>query len=319
MKCLVTGGAGFLAGRIVEMLQRRGHEVRVLVRRPLPGIQQVLGTLESRVSVFEAVRGCEWVFHAAAKAGVWGEWREYHSANVLGTQNVLEACRAYGVQKLIYTSSPSVTFGGKDCKGGDESLPYPENFLSYYSETKAMAEQMVLGADGLDGLSTVALRPHLIYGPGDPHIVPRLLRAHGKGRLKQIGDGQNLVDVTFVDNAAHAHILAAEKGWGGKAYFVSDGSPVRLWDWVERLLSGLGRGPVPGQVSVETAMSLGRLLEWTYRTLRLPGEPPMTRFTACSLGLSHYYSIEAARRDLGYEPVISADEGFQRLLDSLRS
>lgn len=324
MKALVTGGNGFLGRALVTQLLDQGHEVRVLVRRPAPelaqrGVETCLGCLESRIAVDEACRGVECVFHAAAKAGVWGSWLDYHNCNVVGTQNVLDGCRSASVKLLVYTSSPSVTFNGQECCGCDESEPYPENFLNYYSESKAQAEQLVLRANGLDGLATVALRPHLIWGPGDPHILPRLLKAAREGRLRQIGNGENLVDVTYIENAAAAHLAAAQAlslhgPAAGKAFFISNGEPIRLWDWIAEVLEAHGGLKIRGRLSLDAARKLGGALEWAYRTWRLPGEPPMTRFMACQLGMSHYYNIAAAREHLGYQPAVSLREGMARLL-----
>lgn len=328
MKVLVTGLGGFLGGALGERLLQQGHQLRTLSRRPLPGWEQrgvevVLGPLESRPAVLEACRGVELVFHVAAKAGIWGSYLDYYQSNVEGTQNVLEGCLACGVPRLVYTSSPSVVFDGLDHVGVDESKPYARSHLNHYSETKAVAEQAVVAANGKGGLATVSLRPHLIWGPGDPHILPRLLQRADAGRLMRIGDGSNLVDMTYVDNAASAHLLAAEgltptSAQAGKAYFITNGSPVKLWQWIDDILLALGRSPVKRRVSLAQARWLGGVLEWLYRTWRLPGEPPMTRFAACQLGTSHTYDIQAARRDFGYEPQVGYDEGMSRMLDYFR-
>ena len=202
----------------------------------------------------------------------------------------------------------------------NESVPYPEHFEAYYPETKAKAEQAVLAANGPD-LATVALRPHLIWGPGDPHLVPRLLARAREGKLRRIGSRPVKVDVTYIDNAADAHVLAGEKltagaACAGKAYFVSNGEPVELWAFVDRILAAAGLPPVSRTVSVWKAKLAGRVLEWVYRALRLPGEPPMTRFVASQMSTSHWYDISAARRDLGYEPRVSVEEGLRRLAES---
>jgi 2-alkyl-3-oxoalkanoate reductase len=324
MKILVTGLGGFLGGAIGERLLARGDELSTVSRRPLPewearGVRVVLGPLEDRRCVIEAARGCEQVFHVAAKAGIWGDYSDYYASNVLATENVLEACWACQCGSLIYTSTPSVTFDGHDAAGVDESKPYPESFLNFYSETKAIAEQKVLAANGRAGLATVALRPHLIWGPGDPHLLPRLVRAADAGRLRRIGNGDNLVDTTYIENAVDAHLAAAagltpESAQAGKAYFISNGQPVSLWSWMDQLLLGLGRPPVRGQLSVGSARLLGGMLEWFYRTARLPGEPPLTHFTASQLGTHHYYNISAAQRDFGYQPRVSFSEGMQQVM-----
>ncbi|MCA9790300.1 MAG: NAD-dependent epimerase/dehydratase family protein [Candidatus Eremiobacteraeota bacterium] len=326
MKAIVTGAAGFLGRVITEQLLADGHEVGVLVRREVPelealGAVAVKADLRDRESILTACAGYEAVFHVAAKAGIWGAYHDYHEANVLGTRNILHGCRRHGVKKLIYTSSPSVTFSGKPTPGIDESYPYPKKFLNAYSATKAEAEQMVLAADGKDGLQTVALRPHIIWGPRDSHIIPRLMEAARRGRLLRVGKGDNLVDITYVDNAARAHLLAAERldQVHGRAFFISQGEPVNLWSWVNQLLQRLDIAPVNRSLSLPVARLLGALLEKIYLFFRLPGEPRMTRFLAAQLGTSHYYDISAARRLLDYEPTVSTAEGMDRLVDWLKA
>ena len=324
MKIVVTGVGGFLGGALAQRLLEQGHQLRTLSRRPLPqweslGVEVLRGSLEDRHSVLQACQGVDEVFHVAAKAGVWGSFAEYWDSNVEGTKNIVEGCQSHRVARLVHTSSPSSTFDGKDCLGADESKPYPEHFLNYYSETKAAAEQVIIAANGLEGLATVSLRPHLIWGPGDPHILPRVVRMSDKGRLRRVGPGDNLVDITFVDNAVEAHLRAARNltptsPQAGKAYFISDGSPVRLWEWVDQVLRGLGRPPVRGHISTAKARLAGGILEWIYRTLRLPGEPPMTRFVACQMGTSHYYDISASERDFGYRPAVSFEQAMERTL-----
>ena len=329
-RVIVTGGSGFLGRRLIEMLLERGYEVRALLRGPCPHLEKlpakiefVQGSLESRLSLLEACRERDLVFHCAAKTGLGGCWADYHVPNLEGTLNLLEACRYHKIRRFVYTSSPSVTFQYPGSRGGDESLPYPENFLSHYAETKALAEKAVIQANGWGGMATTALRPHLIWGAGDPHLVPGLLDAARRGLLTQVGDGSNLVDLTHVDNAAWAHILAAEhlhegSANAGKAYFISDGQPLCLWTWIASLLRELGMPPVPRTLPLPVAFSLGRLCEWLYRTLRLEGDPPMTRFLACELALPHFYEIEAARRDFAYRVLVEPQEGWKLLVNSLK-
>ena len=210
---LVTGGGGFLGGAIVRLLVARGDSVRSFSRSRYPrldtmGVDQVQGDLADTQALQTACQGVDLVFHVAAKAGVWGPYDAFYQTNVVGTENIIRACRDNGVGRLIYTSSPSVVFDGRDMEGGDESLPYPDIYHTHYPRTKAMAERRVRqAADGR--LRTIALRPHLIWGPGDNHLVPRIIQR--ARRLRQVGDGQNKVDTIYVDNAAHAHLLAAEK------------------------------------------------------------------------------------------------------------
>lgn len=327
MTALVTGGGGFLGGAIVRALRQRGWAVRSFTRTAYPwleefGVEQVLGDLADPEAVNRAVAGADVVFHTAARAGVWGRAADFYATNVTGTENVLAACKAAGLRKLVYTSTPSVVHGGGDLEGANESVPYPTHFDAPYPETKATAEQAVLAANGPD-LATVALRPHLIWGPGDPHLVPRLLARAREGKLRRVGSRPVKVDVTYIDNATDAHLLAAEKldigtPPAGKAYFISNGEPVDLWAFIDRILAVAGLPPVNRTVSVWKARLAGRVLEWVYRVLRLPGEPPMTRFVANQLATSHWYDISAARRDLGYEPRVRIDEGLRRLAEKLR-
>lgn len=328
MTALVTGGGGFLGGAIVRLLRERGDAVRSFSRQSHPalaglGVEQVQGDLFDPMAVSTAATDCEIVFHVAARAGVWGPWDDYHRANVVGTDNVIAGCRANGIRKLVFTSSPSVTFAGVDQNGVNESEPYPARFLAHYPHTKALAERAVLAANGPD-LATVALRPHLIWGPGDPHLIPRLIERARAGRLRQVGRGSKLVDTVYVDNAAAAHIQAADRlapgsPVTGKTYFISQGEPEPLWDFVNRILAAAGASPISRRVPSGVAFVAGAILEGVYRGLRLRGEPPMTRFVARQLSTAHWFDLTAARRDLGYVPTVSTEEGLHRLAASLKS
>ena len=258
MHALVTGAGGFLGGYVVEQLVARGDSVRVLTRVKRPqldrlGVDYRLGVVQNREDVWNACRGpqpLDCVFHVAAKAGIWGKWYDYFDVNVQGTLNVLDACREFLVPRLVYTSSPSVTFEGRDQCGIDESAPYATRWLAHYPRSKAIAEQAVLEASGKEGLWTCALRPHLIWGPGDQHLIPRLIERARSGRLRRVGDGTNLVDTTYVENAAEAHLLAADalartgSPAAGQAYFISQGQPVKCWWWIDEVLALVDLPPV---------------------------------------------------------------------------
>ncbi len=319
MNALVTGGGGFLGRAIVRRLVARGDTVRSFSRGnyPAPGVEQIQGDLGDATAIGRAVAGCDVVFHVAAKAGVWGRWREYYAANVTGTENVIAACRSNGVTRLVFTSSPSVTFAGVDQNGVNESEPYPKKFLAHYPHSKALAEQAVLVANG-PTLATVALRPHLIWGPGDPHLIPRLVARARAGRLRRIGNESKLVDTIHVENAADAHLLAADRldigsPVAGKVYFLSQGEPQPLWDFVNAILKSEGLPPVVKSVSARLAYTGGHLLERLWRILPLRGEPPMTRFVAKQLATAHWFDLSAARRDLDYAPIISTADGLASL------
>lgn len=325
MKILVTGGGGFLGRRIVNRLLSRGCHVRVFQRSRHPdleaqGVEVFSGSLADKPTLNRAVDGVDAVFHVAAKAGVWGKREEFESANVTGTRNLLECMDANGVRDLVYTSTPSVVFSGDSFEGADESLPYGRNWLCDYARTKAEAEAMVLSSHDGENRRCVALRPHLIWGPGDPHLLPRVIDAAVAGRLKQVGDGRNRVDITYVENAAEAHLQAWDalrKGVsGGKAYFLSQGEPVVLWPWINSLLERIGERPLRKSISARAAYTAGAVAEVLWKLLPLRGEPPMTRFVAVELSKSHWFSIEAARSDFAYQPEsYSTEQGLDAFVE----
>jgi nucleoside-diphosphate-sugar epimerase len=325
---LVTGGAGFLGRRIVDRLLSQGRSVAVLGRTPAPdlearGVRFIRADLSDARAVSEALKGMGTVFHAAARVGAWGRYADYHRANVLGTRHVLEGCRQHGVRRLVHTSTPSVVYNGRGIAGADESLPLTSRCPSPYPLTKAHAEREVLAAHS-PGLATVALRPHLVWGPGDPHLVPRVLASARAGRLRIVGEGRNRVDMVHVENAADAHVAAeaalgaAGSPAGGKAYFITNGEPVVLWDWINGLLSGLGRPAVTRRISLGGASFIGACCEAAWGILRLRGEPPMTRFIAAELARDHWFDGSAAGRDLGYAPRVSMAAGTAELIAALR-
>jgi len=326
MHALVTGATGFLGGAIVEQLVARGDRVRAFCRRDdarlrALGVEIVLGDLGDADAAADACRGVDCVFHAAAIAGIWGRWSDYWKTNVLGTQAVAAGCLRHSVGRLVYTSSPSVTFDGRDQVNVDESAPYSRRFLAHYPRSKAMAEQHVLALHAPGRLAVCALRPHLIWGPGDRHLVPRLLARARAGRLRRIGSGRNLIDMIYIDNAAAAHLAAADRlldssaatNPGGRAYFLSQGEPVSCWPWIDEILARAGLPPVRRRLPLAAAWALGALCEAVYSAAGLQREPPMTRFLALQLGRSHYFNISAARKDLGYRPAVQTAEGMERL------
>jgi len=324
MKVLVTGGGGFLGGAIARRLRARGDEVSVFGRNAYPvldglGIRTVRGDVRDAEAVKGACQGMDAVCHVAAKVGIWGRPRDFRDVNTQGTRNVIDACRKAGVGKLVYTSSPSVVVGAGGLAGVDESQPYPDRYLAHYPATKAEAERAVLAANA-PSFSTVALRPHLIWGPGDTQLIPRLLDRARRGRLIRVGDGTNLVDITYIDNASDAHVAALDRltpnaPCAGSAYFISQGEPVVLWDWINKVITRVGMPPVRRTLSYNAARRIGALFEAAYWVLRLRSEPLMTRFLASQLAKPHHFSIAAARRDLGYEPAVSTSEGVGRLVE----
>ncbi|MFU8802526.1 MAG: NAD-dependent epimerase/dehydratase family protein [Bradymonadaceae bacterium] len=327
MKVLVTGGGGFLGKAIVRLLLERGDEVRSLARSHYPeldemGVDARRGDLSDAGDVDAVVEGCDAVIHVAAKAGVWGAYEGYYATNVVGTKNVLDACKKHGVPRLVYTSSPSVVFGTEPLLGVDESVPYPDTYLTHYPNTKAEAERMVLAANS-DDLHTVSLRPHLIWGPGDNHLVPRIIARAKAGKLKKVGTGDYPVDSIYIDNAALAHLqaldaLGPDSPVAGKAYFISQDEPVNVGDLVDRILKSAGLPPVQKSVPVPVAYAAGWMLETVYKALGKTEEPMMTRFVAKQLSTAHYFDISAAKRDFGYEPLVTIDEGMEQLGTWLR-
>jgi nucleoside-diphosphate-sugar epimerase len=325
-KVLVTGGGGFLGGSIVRLLVKRGDRVRSFSRKYYPeltsiGVEQFQGDIRDKNAVEQACKGINLVFHVAAKPAVWGDYSDFYRTNVIGTENVINGCSKHNISRLIYTSSPSVIFDGSHMEGVDESAPYPDRFQAYYPKTKAIAEQRVLKATNND-LLTIILRPHLIWGPRDNHLVPRIIER--AAQLVKIGHGTNLVDTTYIDNAAEAHVLAADmlgknNKLSGNLYFISQGEPVPVWDMINAILKAAGLEPVRRSVPRWVAWLIGALLEFTYKTFHIKGEPKMTRFVANELATAHWFDISAARKDLGYVPRISLEEGLKRLQNWLRS
>ena len=319
-KVLVTGGGGFLGGAIVRQLVERGDRVFSFSRRFYPelsamGVEQIQGDVSDATAVKQAFRHIDLVFHVAAKPGVWGDYVPYYRTNVIGTRNVIAACKRHNISRLVYTGSPSVVFNGTDMEGVDESVPYPEKFHAHYPKTKAMAEKLVIAA-GDEGLKTIILRPHLIWGPQDNHLVPRIIER--ANRLVKVGDGKNLVDTIYIDNAADAHVQAADRleqnhHLSGRVYFISQDNPVPLWEMVNNILKAAGLSPVRRSISRNTAWMIGAVLEIFYKMFKISGEPRMTRFLANELSTAHWFDIGAAKKDLGYKPKISMEEGLFRL------
>ncbi len=325
MDALVTGARGFLGRYIVEGLLERGDRVKALVRKKCPelqtlGVDLAVGDFRDRDSIISACRSMEVVFHAGGITGLGVQWKDFYQTNTLGTRWVIEGCRQHGVRRLIYTSSPSVIFDGKDQRGVDETVTYPRRWLSKYAHSKALAEQEVLLANGGNGLSTCVIRPHLIWGPRDRSLIPKLLERARNGRLMQVGDGTNHIDTTYVENAARAHIQAADalrpgSAVAGKAYFISQGEPLNCWTWINQLLAMAGLPSVKRSISFSKAWALGACFEAAYRLLGIPDDPPMTRFLAAQMSRSHWFSIARAKTDFGYLPAISTAEGMRRMAD----
>ena len=318
---LVTGGGGFLGSAVCRQLAHLGYRVTAFQRsgadhlRPF-GIRIVQGDLADHAALRQAAAGCDAVVHTAGKAGIWGRPADYRRVNVEGTVNLIRACREQGVSALVFTSSPSIVHGGGDLGGVDESQPVAERFSAPYPASKAEAERRVLAANG-EGLRTMALRPHLIWGPGDPHILPRLAAKVRHGSLALPGPDK-LIDTIYVDNAARAHVLALQELSGaarcaGKPYFVTNNEPLPQGEIIRRLLAAIGLEVRIRAVPVSLARAAGAVCETLWRTLRLPSEPPITRFAVEQLATAHWFVTTAAERDFGYRPEITIAEGLERL------
>lgn len=320
----VTGCSGFLGSEICRQLLDRGDRVLGLSRREVPalvqaGLQHEPGDLCDAEYVNAALSGVSTVIHTAAVAGVWGPWKHFYLSNVVATRNVLAACQSHSIDRLIFTSSPSVTFDGKHQRSVDERQPYPDRWLCHYPRTKAIAEREVIAADARDGLRTLSLRPHLIWGEDDPHLLPRVLQRARSGRLRVVGSGKNCVDTVHVVNAAAAHVDAIDamrrdpNGCCGRSYFIAQDEPVPCWDWIGQLCEIHGVPAPRKAIPLPFAYAVGAILEAAYCVLRREDEPPMTRFVAAQLGRDHYFDTSASRERLGYRVRVTMEEGLRRL------
>jgi nucleoside-diphosphate-sugar epimerase len=288
----------------------------------LIGVASVRVDIGSPVATWaHHLQGCDGVFHTAAKVDMWGRYADFFRTNIEGTRHIIAACKQAGVRALVFTSSPSVVHTGQDLLGIDEQQAYPTHFHAFYPQTKAQAESEVLAADGVGGLRTVALRPHLIWGPDDTNLIPTIVGRARAGRLTRIGDGDNRVDITYIEDCVQAHLAAMKTlesepdRAGGKAYFISQGEPVKMWDWINQVLAAHGLPPVSRSLSLSVAMPLAFVIESVARLMLLVGiqvKPLLTRFLVSEMATSHFFNISAARRDLGYVPAYTVQQAMAK-------
>jgi nucleoside-diphosphate-sugar epimerase len=322
VKVLVTGGSSLIGAGVAGALVARGDEVVVQQRARSErldslSVRQELGDIRDPDVVRVAADGCDAIVHLAAKVGVVGDWEEYRSINVDGTKNVLAAARRSGCGRVVHVSSPSVAHGGEPIIGGGADAPVLGRRRAWYPESKALAEIDALNAAG-DDLGVVAIRPHLVWGPGDTQLVGRIVERADAGRLALVGGGRALVDTTYIDNAVGALVAAldaVEPGsrCSGQAYVVSNGEPRMIRELVEGICRAAGVPFEPKTVSLRIGRSLGAVVEWVWPLLRRGDEPPLTQFLAEQLGTAHWFDQRPAERDLHWSPSISIDEGLALL------
>ena len=312
LRYIVTGGGGFVGRALCFALRSQGHEVLSLSRSLYPELiergvtctQVDLGSPTQDLSKLFA--GAHAVFHTAAKVDMWGRYEDFFKANVVATRNIIAACRAAKVRKLIYTSSPSVIAGHGDLRGVDESEPYPHAHSAHYPATKAIAEREVLAANDAE-LFTVSLRPHLIFGPGDHNFVPTILQRARANKLVRVGNGLNMSDLCFIDDCVQAHLNACDMldknpDCRGRAYFITQGEPVSLWKWIDDVLARNGLGPVKRKIPAAVAKSAAVVCEAWARITNSSEVPLLTCFLVHEMCSDHYFNIGAARRDLNFNP-----------------
>ncbi|KPK50553.1 MAG: NAD(P)H steroid dehydrogenase [Myxococcales bacterium SG8_38_1] len=331
---LVTGGCGFLGAAIARGLQARGDDVVVLdvaAECPVEGAEYRRADITDKDAVIECCRGVDTIVHNASIVHTkWNKEDIVWGVNLGGTENMLEAARANGVSRFVYISSGSVVYEGKDIENGDESLPYASISQAPYADSKIQAEKLVLEANGKGGVATCALRPHVVFGPGDQRFLPALLANARAGRLRaQIGRGVWLSDYTYVTNLVDAVLLAdqalAKDGIdsiaAGSAYFITNGEPMPFWDFVRKVVARLGFPPIKYTIPKSLMYGIAAIKEGidTLKGGTLNAEDGLTRFAIRYMCTHHYFSIEKARRELGYDPAVSVDEGIERTCQHLEA
>ena len=321
MKVLVTGTGSLLLGGIASELVRRGDDVVCLQRRPSTFVghlnaHEVLADICDADAVASAAQGCDAIIHGAARVGIVGSQKEFFDTNVTGTKNILQAAEQHSISRLVFVSTPSVAHTGDSLIGAPAGEAEIGRSRSYYAESKAIAERTVLNARS-EHLAVVAIRPHLVWGPGDTQLVGRIVERAASGHLAVIGTGNALVDSTYIDNAISAHIAALDalhigSACDGKAYVISNGEPRTVNELMRSMCGAAGIPFEPRHVSLAMGIRLGSVIERLWPLMK-SSEPPLTRFVAEQLGTAHWFDQRAVQQDLGWTPQVSLDEGFQRL------
>ena len=317
MKVLVTGATSMIGVATAQELLRRGHEVRVLQRGDSPlDVEVIRGDIRDSHLVARAVIDCDVVIHAAAKVGLVGRYADFYDVNVAGTNNVVTAAVNSGCRGIVYVSSPSVSYSRVPVNG-ESAPPATDDVIGHYSKTKSIAERMVLAERRI---ATVAIRPHLVWGPGDTQLVGRIVERAQHNRLALVNHGEAVVDTTYIDNVADALVAAAERigvinELSGKALVVSNGEPRTVASLVQAICQAANVPYAPRTVGLRAAVTLGVVIETLFK-LKPSAEPPLTKFTAYQLGISHWFDISETKQLLQWTPRISLDEGFEELKKS---
>ena len=322
IKVLVTGGGGFVGMALIRRLVKSDYFVSTFSRsiyneHKKLGVKIFQGNISSLPEIENACAGIDVVFHVAAKVGVWGAYKDFYDINIIGTENVIKACKKNGVKKLIFTSSASVIFDGSNLEGVNELVGYPKTPVSNYTSTKAQAEQLVLNANS-NSLKTISLRPHLVWGPGDTQLIPKILIRAKSGRLKQVGEKNYLIDTTFINNLIDAQILAMGKmdinpDLCGRAFFITNGKPIPVWEFLNSIIKSAGLPEVKKSIPKFVALMVAWILEKAHLIFRIKKEPFITRFVIHELCTHHWFDISAAEKLLDYSPKIDFETGIQKL------
>lgn len=316
-QAFVTGGSGFVGRNLIAALRAKGVAVRALVRSASGalavqrvGAEAIHGDLDDVTALTEGMHDCDVVFHVAAKTGDWGRKEDFYRANVTGTENILAAARAASVPCLVHVSTEAVLLGGKPIVQVDENRPLPAHPLGLYAQTKGLAEQAVLAANTPGVFETIIVRPRFIWGKDDTNILPQLIQMIQSGSFMWIDQGRYLTSTTHVDNVCEGLLLAAEYGRGGAIYFVTDGEPVEFRAFLTTMLSTQGVDPGERSLPRWLARTIAWWSEWTWRTFRLQGAPPLPRATVRVIGEEVTVSDARARRELGYQGLVTREAGL---------